>query len=459
MKNQTKTVDVGSLSQRDTRISIALIGLLFFVFGFVTWVNAILIPYFKIACELTNFQSYLVTFAFYISYFVMSVPSSYLLKATGFKKGMMIGFWIMAVGAFIFVPAAMTRTYEIFLLGLFMIGVGLAVLQTAANPYITVLGPKERAAQRISIMGIGNKGAGILAPILFAAVILRATDTDLFSQLPGMSPIEKAQALDELVRRVIVPYSVMGFVLIGLGILVRYSPLPEINTEQETTEVAAANSGKTSVLQFPHLVLGAIAIFLHVGTQVISIDTIIGYASSMGISLLEAKTFPSYTLFAAICGYILGIIVIPKRISQVNVFRICTLLGLAFTLLIIFAKSSVVFLGHQADVSIWFIVLLGLANALVWASIWPLALDGLGRFTKVGAALLIMGLSGNAILPLVYGYLADQYGLREAYWVLFPCYLYLAYYAFYGHRIRRWRISGAAKTPVHEQHWQGSTTD
>jgi FHS family L-fucose permease-like MFS transporter len=179
-KNNIASVEVSSLSKRDTLLSILIIGLLFFIFGFVSWVNAILIPYFKIACELNNFQSYLVAFAFYISYFVMSVPSSYLLKSVGFKKGMMIGFWTMAIGAFIFVPAAFSRTYEIFLLGLFTLGSGLAILQTAANPYITVLGPQDRAAQRISIMGICNKGAGILAPLLFAAVILKATDGELF---------------------------------------------------------------------------------------------------------------------------------------------------------------------------------------------------------------------------------------------------------------------------------------
>jgi len=228
-------------------------------------VNAILIPYFKIACELSNFQSYLVTFAFYISYFVMSLPSAYLLKRLGFKKGMMVGFWAMATGAFIFVPAALTRTYEVFLLGLFTIGAGLAVLQTAANPYITVLGPKERAAQRISIMGICNKGAGILAPLLFAAVILKATDTDLFRELGTMNEAAKNSALDELIRRVIFPYSCVGTVLLGLGLMVRYSPLPEINTEQESAEVATANADKKSIFQFPHLILGAVSIFLHVG--------------------------------------------------------------------------------------------------------------------------------------------------------------------------------------------------
>ncbi|MEP7108068.1 MAG: sugar MFS transporter [Ferruginibacter sp.] len=437
-KTIAATIEVNSLTRRDSFISILIVGLLFFIFGFVSWMNAILIPYFKIACELTNFQAYLVPFAFYISYFFMSVPSAFLLKRTGFKKGMMIGFWAMALGAFIFVPAALTRTYGIFLLGLFTFGIGLAVLQTAANPYITILGPIERAAQRFSIMGIFNKGAGIIAPLIFAAVVLKATDTDLFKELGAMNVNDRNVALDELIRRVILPYICVGTALFALGWMVLYSPLPEINTEQESAALETANAGKTNIFQFPHLILGAIGIFLHVGSQVIAIDTIIGYANSMHISLIEAKVFPSYTLSAQICGYILGIICIPKFIKQVNALRICTLLGLIFTLFIIYANGQVSFLGHSADISIWFVVLLGFANSMVWASMWPLAMEGLGRFTKLGASIMIMGLCGNALLPLFYGYLADLYNVRNAYWILFPCYLYLVFYAFYGHRIKRW---------------------
>jgi fucose permease len=294
-------------------------------------------------------------------------------------------------------------------------------------------------------MGICNKGAGIIAPLLFAAVILKATDTDLFARLATMRVGEKEAALDELIRRVILPYACVGTVLLCLGLLVRFSPLPEIDTEHETGEVAAANKGKNSIFQFPHLILGALAIFLHVGTQVVAIDTIIGYANSMNVPLLEAKIFPSYTLFATICGYILGIITIPKYISQVTALRICTILGTLFTLLIIYTSGEVHFLGHVTDISIWFVVLLGLANSLVWAGIWPLALDGLGRFTKLGASVMIMGLCGNAILPLFYGYLADKFDVRQAYWVLFPCYLYLVFYALYGHRVKRWRLKAEVK--------------
>jgi FHS family L-fucose permease-like MFS transporter len=440
MKENNTLAAIGHLSKKDSIISILTIGILFFIFGFVTWINAILIPYFKIACELNNFESYLVAFAFYISYLLMSVPASYLLKHVGFKKGMMIGFWIMAVGAFIFVPAAYTRTYGLFLTGLFTLGTGLAILQTAANPYVTLLGSKERAAQRFSVMGICNKLAGIIAPLLFTAVVLRETDTHLFTQLLTMGPVEKAAALDELIQRVIVPYATVGLVLAALGLFVRFSPLPEIDTDHEVKEVAAQNSDKTHIFQFPHLVLGALAIFLHVGSQVIAVDTIIGYAHSMNISLMEAKVFPSYTLGATIIGYLLGLSLIPRFISQQAALRCCTILGIILTLLIIYTKGEVQFLGHTTDISLWFVILLGFANSMIWAGIWPLALDGLGRFIKIGASILIMGLSGNAILPLFYGHFADAYDLRTAYWVLLPCYIYLAFYAIHGFKVKHWLI-------------------
>ena len=434
----TDTVHARDLTPRQTAISIAIIGLLFFIFGFVSWANAILIPYFKIGCELTYFEAYLVTFAFYISYLLFSLPAAHLLNRTGFKQGMMIGFWVMALGAFIFIPAAMTRTYGIFLGGLFTLGAGLAILQTAANPYITVLGPKETAARRISIMGICNKGAGILAPLLFAAAVFRVTDTDLFNRLATMAAGEKAVVLDELIRRVIVPYACVGTVLMVLGFLVRVSPLPEIDTEHESEEVAEANADKTSIWQFPHLILGAVGIFLHVGASVIAVDTIIPYAQSMGLTLLEAKVFPSYTLAAMITGYLLGIALIPRFISQVTALRLCTALGVILSLLIVCVHLPVQFLSHQADLSLWFVVLLGFANSLTWAGLWPLALDGLGRFTKIGASVMIMGLCGNAIIPLGYGWIADRFGVQNAYWIILPCYLYLLYYATIGHKKREW---------------------
>jgi glucose/galactose transporter len=417
-----------------------IIGMMFFVFGFATWINAMLIPYFKIACELSHFKSYLVTFAFYISYLVVSVPSSFLLKKIGFKKGMMLGFWVMAAGAFVFIPAAQTRTYGLFLCGLFLIGIGLSVLQTAANPYVTILGAKERAAQRISIMGICNKTAGIIAPLLLAAAILRPGDNALFQSIQHMDAIEKNKILDALIRRVIVPYACVGVLLTLLGFVVRFSPLPEI--ENFTDEDApVSDSSRKSIFGYPHLILGGVAIFLHVGSQILAIDSIIIYAQGMGVSIMEARVFPSYTLFATICGYLLGITLIPWRVSQLNALRFCTLLGVILSLLVVTTRGNGFFLGHHVDISIWFLVLLGFANSMIWAGIWPLALDKLGSHLKLGASILIMGLCGNAIVPLLYGYFADKYSPQTGYWILLPCYLYLVFYAFYGYKIKRRTLS------------------
>lgn len=440
MKKKIEVVNANTLSTRSTVISIMIIAMLFFIFGFTTWINAILIPYFKISCELNNTRSLLVAFAFYIAYFVMAIPAAHLLEKVGFKKGIMIGFWIMATGALIFIPAALTRTYGIFLFGLFSIGTGLAILQPAANTYITMIGSKERAAQRISIMGVFNKTAGIIAPLLLAAAILRPGDTELFRQLPLMDEIARNTALDELIRRVIVPYAIMAVVLFGLGLFIRFSVLPEIDANTENKEVADANSGKTNIIHFPYLILGAVAIFLHVGSQVVGINTIIGYAQSMNLPLLEAKVFPSYILGVTMFGFLSGIILIPKFINHLNILRICTTSAVVLTLLFFIVHGQVTFLGHTADISIWVLVLLGLSNSLMYSTIWPLALNALGRFTKMGGSILVMGLSGSAVIPLIYGYFADQYNPQIAYWVLLPCYIYLVYYAYYGYRVKKWSL-------------------
>lgn len=423
--------------RRDTFVSIGILGVMFFTFGFVSWVNAILIPYFKIACELTNTQSYLVAFAFYISYLLMSMPSSYLLKVVGYKKGIVIGFWIMAAGALLFVPAAYGRTYLVFLIGLFTLGTGLAILQTVANLYITLVGDRERAAQRISIMGICNKGAGILAPLAFSWAVLRAGDDLLFQQIPFMDEATRSGVLDQLILRVVTPYTVLALVLFVIGILIKFSPLPEIPQQPLSNET----NQKKSIWQFPHLILGALAIFLHVGTQVIAIDTVINYAGSMGISLLEAKSLPSYTLTATIIGYLLGISMIPRVVSQKAMLCVCALLGLLFSVLVCLTEFPVYLLQMKLDSSIVFLIAIGLPNALIWAGIWPLALHGLGDYAKQGAALLIMGLSGNAIVPMVYGWLADLTSERQAYWILVPCFLYIVFYAFWGHNYKKWSKS------------------
>ena len=425
-----------------TNISITILGVMFFIFGFITWLNSILIPYFKIGCELTNVEAYLVAFSFYIAYLFMSVPSSLILERIGFKRGMMLGFFTMAAGCFIFIPAALYRTYSLFLLGLFLIGTGLAMLQTASNPYITIIGPISHAVQRISIMGICNKVAGIVAPLIFAAVVLKVSDSlmteSISSNLLGSG--EKDALLNEYIRRVIFPYSVLGTLLTLFGIFIYYSPLPEINTEKSNKEeLSDKDSGRKNIFQFPFLVLGAIALFFHVGSQVIAIDTIIGYAQTMGMSLLDAKIFPSLTLFATMCGYILGIICVPRFISQRNALLLCTVLGMILSVGVLTMHGDLMFLGHKVDVSILFLSALGFPNSLIYAGIWPLSIKGLGRFTKLGSSIMIMGLCGSAITPVIYGHLADHYSASFSYIILIPCYLYLIFFASYGYKIKSWR--------------------
>lgn len=405
---------------------IAIIGSLFFVFGFVTWLNSVLIPYLKIACELNNFESYLVAFAFYIAYFVMAIPSAKVLKVTGFKKGMATGLAVMAIGALIFIPAAISRTYVLFLLGLFVQGTGLAVLQTASNPYITIIGPRESAAKRISIMGICNKVAGAIAPIVLGAITLQNADS-LVSRLQTMDPAQKALELDALASKVIVPYILIIAVLLVLAFFTYKSGLPEIDTDKEDETVAAANTRKTSIFQFPHLLLGVLTIFFYVGAEVMAGDTIISYGASQGIALSTAKYFTTGTLVAMIIGYVIGIICIPKYFTQDNALKVSAILGLVFSVAAIFSGGYI---------SVFFIALLGLANSLMWPAIWPLAIADLGRFTKVGSSLLIMALAGGALLPLLYGRLADVFNPQQAYWILVPCYLFIAYYAIKGHKIR-----------------------
>ncbi|MHA8079986.1 sugar MFS transporter [Aquirufa regiilacus] len=386
-----------------------MIGILFFVFGFVTWVNSVLIAFFKDAFQLNNFQSLLVTSAFFISYFVMAIPSSWVLAKTGFKNGMSFGLLAMAVGTLLFIPAAKAANYPLFLLGLFVIGTGLALLQTASNPYVTILGPSESAAQRISVMGICNKVAGILSQVIFGGLLL--------SSAAGTTKLET----------VIMPYGIMTVILVALAAWVRLSSLPEVEAE-ETAEEALAS--KSSVWAYPNLVLGLIAFFLYVGVEVMAGDTIINYGVSKGFSMDIAKSFTSYTLYGMLAGYVVGILFIPKYLSQQKALNYSALLGILFSI------GAVALDGY---LSVLCIALLGLANALMWPALWPLALQGLGKFTKIGSALIIMMISGGALIPLVYGSIADQLGDTQlAYVIMIPCYLFILFYATIGHKKSSW---------------------
>jgi MFS transporter, FHS family, L-fucose permease len=422
---------------------IIIIGILFFVFGFVTWLGSVLIPYLRIACQLSNFSSYLVAFSFYISYTVMAIPSAAVLRRTGYKKGMALGLLIMAIGAALFIPAALTRSYQSFLTGLFIQGTGLAILQTAANPYVTILGPRESAAKRISIMGICNGIAGAVAPLIIGSVTLQDAD-GIRERVKHLPADQKIALLDTLAHRVITPYIIIAFALVLLSTWVFFSGLPELDTDPEadteadtastTTTTAstrttpatrATPAARTTIFQFPHLLLGVLTLFLYVGVEVIAGDTIINYGVSQGIHLSTARFFTSFTLSGMLLGYLLGILLIPKYLSPTRTLKICATLGLAFALAA---------LSTHGLVSVAFIVLLGLANSLVWPSIWPLAIHGLGRFTPIGSSFLIVAIGGGALLPLLYGWLADLSTPQHAYWLVIPCYACIGWYAITGHK-------------------------
>ena len=419
--------EMDQTSKSNTSRSIVIIGCLFFIFGFITWLNSVLIPYLKIACELNNLQSYLVAFSFYISYFVMAIPSAAILRVVGFKKGMSLGLLTMAIGALMFIPAAQSRTFGLFLLGLFIQGTGLSVLQTAANPYITILGPSKSAAKRISIMGVCNKIAGAIAPIILGAIALKDVDS-LIDKLHQMPVAEKTQELNELALRVINPYIIITIILVVLALWIYRSSLPEIDTEHEDQSVAASNSNKKNIFQFPHLILGTIAMFFYVGVEVLAADSVISYGASQGIALSSAKFFATTTLISMIIGYFVGIVTIPKYLTQENALKISALLGITLTFIALLTTGFT---------SVLFISLLGLANALIYPAIWPLAIEGLGRFTKIGSSLLIMAIAGGAVLPLLYGFLSDKFAPREAYWIIVPSYLIIYFYAQFGHLIRK----------------------
>lgn len=441
---------INHIQDRSTTIkSMIILALLFFIFGLVSWVNTILIPYFQLTLQLSKLQSSLVTFAFYIAYLFMAIPSSFLLNKVGYKKGMMLGLWCMSIGALLFLPAAYWRTYQIFLLGLFLLGVGLAILQSAANPYVTIVGPIESAAKRMSIVGTGNKLAGVIANLIFAAVVIRESDKVLIREIEAgnYTGASLETALDTLIKGVMTPYLILAIFLFIFGIIVRYSPLPNldpsvVNKRSEEDEVS-----RKSIFQYPALILGVVAMFFHIGTQMIALSTSIQYAQTMGGSLAgSAQNIPSYTMFLTFIGYFIGIALIPKYLKQRNALLICASINLILSTMLIITSGTVKFLGITSDISLWYLVMMGLPNALLYAGIWPLAINKLGKHTNLGSAFLVMALSGSAFMPMIYHALVEAQAIltpfeamKQAYWILIPCFAYIVWYAARGYRIRSWK--------------------
>lgn len=430
-------------SKNNTLVPILIIGGLFAIFGFVTWINGALIPFMKTLNELTEAQAYLVATASYISFVVMALPASYIINKIGYKNGISLGLGIMALGALVFIPAADAREYWVFLVAIFIQGIGMTVCQTAANPYITIIGPIESGAKRMAMMGIANKVAGALGSLIFGALLLSGID-DVNEKLGSATLEEKGVLLDTMADSVHTPYIVMAVILFVFALLIRKASLPNVEAPEDE-EVIHGGASKT-IFQYPHLWLGVFALFVYVGAEVIAGDTIISYGISLGIPASEAKFFTTYTLLAMVATYALGVFLIPKYLKQKTALIISAILGIIFSLFII---------STSGFTSVLFVAALGIANALVWPAIWPLTLDGLGKHTKTASALLIMAISGGAIIPPLYGRIVDANkhellaeGLQNAdaisiastgsYWILIPCYIMILFFAVWGHKIKSW---------------------
>lgn len=446
--------------QSSTLIPMVILTSLFFIFGFVTWLNGPLIPFFKLACELTESQSYFVTFAFYIAYFVMAIPSSFLIEKVGYKNGISVGLLIIAVGALLFYPAAATRTFSFFLIALFVMGTGLAVLQTAANPYVVVIGPRESAAARISVLGIANKLAGFLAPLLLTALVLSNIGDFSADKIAAMTLVQKESALDLLALQLQTPYIYMAIIMLVLAVLVKFSPLPEINLDDEgQVEHLSIFKQIKEAFKHPQLVFGVITLMVYIAAEVLAGDSIGGFGKQLGVYGANGSFYlklTSFTMTAMVVGYILGITLIPKYVSQVFALKLSGFLGLILVALIVLLSPEIMIQLPgipQLPVVILLVALLGLANALCWPAIWPMALQDLGGLTKIGGAILIMGIIGGAVFPLFYGLLADNIntanevagitqtaksGNQLAYLILLPAYLMIVFFAFKGHKYRNW---------------------
>ncbi|KAF1697185.1 sugar MFS transporter [Pseudoxanthomonas koreensis] len=406
--------------------SIAIVGGLFFIIGFFTWINGPLITFVKLAFDVSEISAFLVLMVFYLSYFFLALPASWILKGTGMKKGLALSLAVMAVGAMMFGEFATRRWFGGALSGLFVIGGGLALLQTAVNPYISILGPIESAAQRIALMGICNKIAGILAPLLLGSLVLHGIG-DLSSQVEVADAATKAALLDDFAAKIHAPYLVMAGILLLIAVAVLFSPLPEIRaSEANATPASGGAAERRSVFQFPHLWLGVLCLFVYVGVEVMAGDAIGTYGHAFGLPLDQTKFFTSFTLAAMLLGYLVGLALIPKVVSQEKWLSVSAVLGVLFSVAALLTKGYV---------SVGFVAALGFANAMMWPAIFPLAIRGLGRFTETGSALLIMGIAGGAIIPQAFAVLKQHFDFQWVFAALMvPCYLYILYYARRGHR-------------------------
>jgi FHS family L-fucose permease-like MFS transporter len=390
-------------------IPLIIIGVMFFAIGFALGINSYLIPLLKQALNISSGQSYMVLAATFSAFLIFGYPASLVIRKIGYKKTMALSFLMFAVGFYLFIPSAKVESLTLFLVASFISGMGNTFLQASVNPYITILGPMESAAKRMSFMGIANKLAWPIAPLFLALVIGKSVK-------------------DVNLADINLPFFIIIGVFILLGLMALIAKLPEVKAvgeDEESGEDCQYAASKTSIWQFPHLLLGVLALFIYVGVETIALGTLVDYAESL--KLPNAELFAWISPIGMILGYICGVIFIPKFISQAKALIICSVIAIFGSLMVVLSPQAI---------SIYFIACIALGCSLMWPALWPLAMTDLGKFTKSGSSLMVIAIVGGALIPIIYGLMKDVVGGQNAYWLCFPCFLYILYYALQGHKIR-----------------------
>jgi FHS family L-fucose permease-like MFS transporter len=450
---------------RSYALPMAAMTSLFFLFGAVTNFNDVLMPYLKDVCQLTDLQSSAVQSAFFGAYFLMSLPAGYVLKRLGYQRGIVLGLLVMAGGALMFVPAANTRAFGLFLTALGLLGGGITLLQVAANPYVSVLGPANRAASRVSIVGVANGLGGTISPLIGGAILFGGSEV----MKARLAALPLAQRLTEEANLIKPLYIGLAVFLGALALVFFILSLPDIESlpaeDEENLEALASSRGRQSALRFPHLVLGIGAIFLYVGVEVGLGSFLIRYGESQGITELSDFTqalvrgLNVATNFAAVVfgnspapidttvgftkavgavlvasywfGVMVGRIIGIPLLQRFNDRRM--LVGVCAAAVALVVASMLT----RGEVALWLVVLCGLCNSIMWPVIFPLAIKGLGPFTKQGSSYLITAIVGGAVIPPLMGFVATHGGgLRLAFALPALCYAYLLFYALRGYRVR-----------------------
>lgn len=431
------TVECDNNTKQNIWLPMVLAGSMFFILGCITWLNGAITPFLQQMLELSPLQASFIISSFYIAVTVAGIPSAMLIRRVGYKNGMAIGCAVMALSALMYIPAAKLQMIEIFLFAQLMIGVGQTILQTAVNPYVVKMGSEKSAAVRVCIMGLLNKFAGVIVPVIFDAVVVSGV-------VDGAGKLSQEQK-DIMANSLIMPYVLIAGLIMLFAAFAKFAPLPDLVFDEGESSNGKGELKET--LAHPHLVLGVVGIALYVAVEVIAADTIGSYALQIGVADYSVMT--SYTMACMLIGYAIGIATIPRFMSQQTALLMSGIAGIITVLLVVFGSNDsfiisnlllVPFGGPELPDPLLCIALLGFANAMVWPAIWPLALAGLGRLTGTASGLLIMGIAGGALGPLLIG-LGNVAGLgaQGAYIVMIPSYLFILFYALKGHKMKSWK--------------------